>query len=59
MNVQCCKCKKFKIKNGKWIHNETLEESYGLELSHGFCPDCYKEEMQKIERRKRRKQNGI
>ena len=40
MTVLCCVCKKEK-KDGSWTRTATIEDE---NVSHGFCPDCYKKQ---------------
>ncbi|MEW5961210.1 MAG: hypothetical protein AB1801_26090 [Chloroflexota bacterium] len=39
--TMCVSCKKIRDKQDKWQSLETyLWEHFGIEVSHGFCPDC-------------------
>ena len=39
MTVQCCKCKKIRVKD-EWMRPS---HSFEDELSHGYCPICLDE----------------
>ena len=46
MQVVCCVCQRTKQHNG-W---EKITVSPETELSHGYCPQCYREFMQQVRR---------
>jgi len=46
MKVICCVCHKTKDHNG-WTYQP---DRPGIPLSHGYCPKCYQQMMQKFER---------
>ncbi len=46
----CCSCKNVKNSTGYWQQVEQyISDHSEAKFTHGFCPDCYKEEMAKIE----------
>ncbi len=48
--VFCSKCKKIKHSDSEWIEGALfLNKVHGVEISHGYCPDCLEEEILKIE----------
>ncbi|MBU0481064.1 MAG: hypothetical protein KKG47_08180 [Proteobacteria bacterium] len=57
----CCVCKKVKTgensRNEKdWINiDRYLQENSEILFSHGYCPECHKKEMVKLEEFKRKK----
>ncbi len=55
----CVKCKKIQAAEGdpedpkEWSRIETyISEKIDVNFSHGYCPDCFKEEMATIEKMK-------
>ncbi len=53
----CCKCKKIRTKNGDpanpkdWkVIERYIAEKTDIDFSHGYCPECFKSEMEKIDR---------
>ena len=45
----CAYCKNIRNSNDQWeILEKYFSEKDGLEFSHGICPDCYREELEKI-----------
>lgn len=59
----CCKCKKVREDNGYWKQVERyISEHSDAEFTHGFCPECYEEEISRIaaykKRRKEQKTNS-
>jgi len=46
MRTVCCVCYKVKCEDGWVKQRKTRSDKY----SHGYCPDCYRETMQRIER---------
>ena len=46
MRTVCCVCYKIKSEDG-WVKQQ---KNRSRKLSHGYCPDCYRETMQRIER---------
>ncbi|MBU0961052.1 MAG: response regulator [Proteobacteria bacterium] len=45
----CCRCKKVRDDNGYWKQVEQyISEHSDAEFTHGFCPDCYEEEIDRI-----------
>lgn len=47
----CSYCKKIRDKRGLWSQLEIyVHEHSEAKFSHGACPDCYKEQMEKIEK---------
>ena len=61
--VVCCfpKCGKIKINESIWENEDKIKEKYpeiyskylisknNKELSHGYCPDCYKEVIKELD----------
>jgi hypothetical protein len=45
--VQCCKCAKLRI-GGQWIDAQSYLAK-DLPRSHGYCPSCLAEEIEKVE----------
>ncbi|MBU0484977.1 MAG: hypothetical protein KKB30_10745 [Proteobacteria bacterium] len=45
METICCLCHKIKDEKG-WSRQFVLK---GKKLSHGYCPDCYRKTMEKVE----------
>ncbi|HIJ91338.1 MAG: hypothetical protein OEV89_11765 [Desulfobulbaceae bacterium] len=45
MLVICCVCHKTKAHN-RWAKQAAKS---GAQLSHGYCPQCYRQMMEKIE----------
>ncbi len=45
MTVQCCKCKRFKVKRA-WV---LLPDAPSEKVSHGFCPACMKIALAEIQ----------
>ena len=57
----CAKCKKIRIKEGdakdskSWKSIEAyISEKSGVHFSHGLCPECFKNEMMAISKKKAR-----
>lgn len=47
----CISCKKVKDDKGYWDQVESyISKHSGAEFSHGYCPQCYEEEMKRIEK---------
>lgn len=50
MDIQCCKCRKYKHIDGrgntKWRREKPTEDS---KVSHGYCPKCAEEAFAEIE----------
>ena len=53
----CSKCKKIRTKNGDstdpkaWkIIEQYIAEKTDVDFSHGYCPECLRKEMEKIDR---------
>ena len=45
----CARCKKIRDENGHWHQIECyVKEHTNANFSHGYCPDCHKEELEKI-----------
>lgn len=45
----CCRCKKVREDNGYWKQVEKyISEHSDAEFTHGFCPECYEEEINRI-----------
>jgi len=49
MTTQCCRCKRFRVKN-EWVR---LAEMPQDPVSHGFCPVCMKETLAELDANKR------
>lgn len=46
----CAYCKKVRDDNDYWERVETyINERTGSKFSHGVCPDCFEEELRKVE----------
>ena len=46
----CCKCKQIRDDEGYWHQVETYLKSHSdVTFSHGYCPPCFKKEMEIIE----------
>ncbi len=47
----CVSCKKVKDDKGYWDQVDSyISKHSGAEFSHGYCPECYEDEMQRIEK---------
>lgn len=47
----CSVCKKVRDEKESWFRVEAyFKEHWGVDFSHGFCPECYEIEMEKLER---------
>jgi hypothetical protein len=47
----CCICKKVRDDKESWFRIETyFKENWDVDFSHGLCPECYKIEMDRLER---------
>lgn len=47
----CVSCKKVKDDKGYWNQVESyISKHSGAEFSHGYCPQCYETEMERIEK---------
>lgn len=45
----CAKCKKIRNDDGYWQQVEKFIQTHtGAEFSHGYCPDCYAQELEDI-----------
>ncbi len=45
----CCKCKKVRDDDGYWQQvDHYISDHVDVEFSHGYCQDCYEEELEKI-----------
>lgn len=47
MKTVCCVCHKTKSQNGWGWVKQSISQT--RKLSHGYCPDCYRQTLQKIE----------
>ncbi len=45
--IRCCVCGK--EKNGELWYYSSEEIDDAVEYSHGFCPSCYEDELNKIQ----------
>jgi PAS domain-containing protein len=46
----CSVCKKVRDDKESWMRVETyFTNNWGVDFSHGLCPDCYQNEMDKLE----------
>jgi PAS domain S-box-containing protein len=46
----CSVCKKIRDENGQWHQLENfIHEHSEADFSHGLCPDCYRESMDKLD----------
>ncbi len=55
----CAKCKKIRNDSGYWQQVEQfIADHSNAQFSHGYCPDCYQEQMKGIEKYKRQKLQG-
>jgi PAS domain-containing protein len=47
----CSVCRKVRDDQDAWMQLESyFKESWDVDFTHGFCPDCMKKEMEKIDR---------
>jgi hypothetical protein len=47
----CSYCKKVRNDKDTWHRIESyFEDHWGLEFTHGLCPECYEKELKKIEK---------
>jgi len=46
----CCKCGKVKQEDGTWAIDNEADPNL---LSHGYCPDCLKIEVEDLKRRRK------
>jgi hypothetical protein len=47
----CSICKKVRDDQKSWKRLETyFSDRWDVDFSHGFCPECYEKEMEKLER---------
>jgi PAS domain S-box-containing protein len=47
----CMNCRKIKTEHGAWNKLETYISKYSdVEFTHGICPDCFKKQMEVLER---------
>jgi sigma-B regulation protein RsbU (phosphoserine phosphatase) len=47
----CSVCKKIRDKNDQWVPIESyIHERTEADFSHGYCPDCFKAAMKKVEK---------
>ncbi len=45
----CARCKKIRDDDGYWQQVEKFIQTHtGAEFSHGYCPDCYAQELQDL-----------
>ncbi len=45
----CARCKKIRDDNDQWHHIESyVKEHTHADFSHGYCPECYEKELEKI-----------
>ncbi len=52
----CAKCKKVRSDKNYWTRLEQYcRDHLGAEFTHGYCPDCFKAEVEAMERRKTKK----
>ena len=46
----CALCKKIKEDNGYWNQFEAyISKKADLKFTHGYCPECFNEQMEKME----------
>jgi CheY-like chemotaxis protein len=51
----CCKCHKIRDDDGFWTQvSAYLNEHTEAQLSHGFCPECYQEELEELKLQRQR-----
>ncbi|MDH5299060.1 MAG: hypothetical protein OEV91_08575 [Desulfobulbaceae bacterium] len=50
METICCKCHRAKGERG-WIKVRILPQ---VKMSHGYCPECYRQAMEKLQEMKAR-----
>lgn len=54
----CAKCKKVRSDKDYWTRLETYcRENLGAEFTHGYCPDCFKEELEAVEKYAQKKKS--
>lgn len=47
----CCICKKVRDDKKSWFRLEAyFKDHWDVDFSHSYCPECYKSEMEKIEK---------
>ena len=47
----CSICKKVRDDKKSWFRLEAyFKDHWDVDFSHGYCPECYKSEMEKIEK---------
>lgn len=47
----CAKCKKVRLDKEYWVAVESyFRNLLDIDFSHGLCPDCYKEEIEAMEK---------
>jgi hypothetical protein len=47
----CSKCKKVRADKDYWTKLEVYAQDHlGADFSHGYCPDCFKAEMEKLDK---------
>jgi hypothetical protein len=55
----CAKCKKVRSDKDYWIMVESyFSQHLDIDFSHGLCPDCYKKEMDVLEKVIKAQQSG-
>ena len=55
----CCVCRKLRDDKEAWMGVETyFKNSWDVDFTHGYCPDCFKIEMDKVKAAKIAKQGS-
>ena len=55
----CSVCKKVRDEKESWFRVETyFKKHWDVDFSHGYCPECYKVEIKKLERYKKTKSSN-
>jgi len=48
----CAHCKKIKDENNQWHQLESYVRAHtNADFTHGYCPECYKRELEKIKKK--------
>jgi hypothetical protein len=52
ITIICCKCKRIKVGENLYVPaGNKPEPDMNFYVSHGYCPECFEEEMAAIEAR--------
>lgn len=50
IKVQCCVCGQNKTSDSKWDGIEKPVDRISDGISHGYCPGCFKSEMDRLDK---------